>query len=65
MAAFRFAICIAVLLAVINCRPNKLLAQNLKTAEFQEEASKGFDHVYSLEYEEARIAIPGRPSIRP
>jgi hypothetical protein len=57
MAAFRFAICIAVLLAVINCRPSALLAQNLKTAEFQEEASKGFDHVYSLEYEEARSAF--------
>jgi tetratricopeptide repeat protein len=57
MAAFRFAICIAVLLAVINCRPSALLGQNLKTAEFQEEASKGFDHVYSLEYEEARSAF--------
>jgi tetratricopeptide (TPR) repeat protein len=57
MAAVRFAICIAVLLAVTNCLPNILLAQNLKSVEFQEEASKGFDHVYSLEYDEARNAF--------
>lgn len=57
MAAFRFAICIAVLSTVVNCPQSALLAQNLKTAEFQEEASKGFDHVYSLEYEEARSAF--------
>src|SRR5262245_3951135 len=57
MAAFRFAICLAALLRVWSCLPNPLFAQSLKTPEFQERAIKGFDHVYSLDYEDARIAF--------
>jgi tetratricopeptide (TPR) repeat protein len=36
---------------------NPLLAQSLKTPEFQERATKGFDHVYSLDYQDARSAF--------
>jgi len=36
---------------------NPPLAQSLKTPEFMEDATKGFDHVYSLDYEEARSAF--------
>jgi predicted Zn-dependent protease len=61
MAAFRFAMCITALLPVlIGGLSNPLLAQSsqsLKTPEFLEAATKGFDHVYSLEYEEARSAF--------
>ena len=54
MAALRLAICITVLL---GGTPNLLLAQSLKTAEFLERATKGFDLVYSLDYEDAQIAF--------
>src|SRR5262249_16061991 len=37
--------------------PNPLLGQNLKTPEFIEGATKGFDLIYSLDYENARIAF--------
>src|SRR5262249_2503266 len=57
MASFRFAICITILLSLVSGLVNPLLAQNLKTAEFQEGATKGFDHVYSLDYDEARGAF--------
>src|SRR5215468_5672341 len=57
MATYRFAICVIVLAGVLNGPTNTLLAQNLKTAEFQEGATKGFDHVYNLDYEEARAAF--------
>jgi tetratricopeptide (TPR) repeat protein len=57
MAWLRFAICIAALLAVSSRLPNPLIAQSLKTPEFQEGATKGFDHVYSLDYEDARSAF--------
>src|SRR5262249_36012328 len=55
MAKFRFAICITALLRV--ALSSTLLAQSLRTPEFEEGASKGFDHVYSLDYEDARIAF--------
>jgi len=57
MAAFRFAICITTLLLVFSGLPNPLLGQSLKTPEFLEGATKGFDLVYSLDYEDARIAF--------
>jgi len=57
MAAFRLAICITALLQVFSCLPKTLLAQSLKTPEFQERAIKGFDHFYSLDYEDARSAF--------
>src|SRR5262245_9811629 len=57
MAAFRFAICITALLLVLSGLPNPLFGQSLKTPEFVEGANKGFDHVYSLDYEDARIAF--------
>src|SRR5262249_59990173 len=57
MATFQFAICIALLFSLLNGVPNPLLAQSLKTPEFQEGATKGFDHVYSLDYEDARSAF--------
>lgn len=57
MAVYRFAICISVLLGALTRQPNTLLAQSLKTTEFQEGATKGFDHVYNLDYEEARTAF--------
>src|SRR5215470_12325968 len=57
MASLRFAICITVVLSVVTGLANPLLAQSLKTTEFQEGAAKGFDHVYSLDYEDARSAF--------
>ena len=57
MATFQFAICITLLFSLLNGVPNPLLAQSLKTPEFQEGATKGFDHVYSLDYEDARSAF--------
>src|SRR5262245_14037007 len=57
MASFRFAICITILFSLVSSLANPLLAQSLKTAEFQEGAATGFDHVYSLDYEEARSAF--------
>ena len=57
MATYRFAICVIVLAGVLNGPTNTLLAQSLKTLEFQEGATKGFDHVYNLDYEEARAAF--------
>jgi tetratricopeptide (TPR) repeat protein len=57
MARYRFAICVVVLAGVLGAQPNALLAQSLKTPEFQEGATKGFDYVYNLDYEEARAAF--------
>jgi tetratricopeptide (TPR) repeat protein len=57
MAVYRFAICMSVLAGVLSGQPNTLLAQSLKTTEFQEGATKGFDHVYNLDYEEALAAF--------
>jgi tetratricopeptide (TPR) repeat protein len=57
MVAFRFAICLTAVLSVSCGLPNPLLAQSLRTPEFLEDATKGFDHVYSLDYEEARSAF--------
>jgi tetratricopeptide (TPR) repeat protein len=54
---FRFAICITILFSLVSGLANPLVAQSLKTAEFQEGATKGFDHVYSLDYEDARSAF--------
>jgi len=54
MALLRFVICVIALLSGI---PNPLLAQSLKTAEFLERATKGFDLVYSLDYDDARSAF--------
>jgi hypothetical protein len=42
---------------VLIGQPNILLAQSLKTLEFQEGATKGFDHVSNLDYEEGRAAF--------
>ena len=53
MAVYRFAICMAGLAGVLSGQPNTLRAQSLKTQEFQEGATKGFDYVYNLDYEEA------------
>ena len=49
MGGLRFTISITALLQVFSGLPNTLLAQSLKTPEFQERAIKGFDHVYSLQ----------------
>jgi tetratricopeptide (TPR) repeat protein len=57
MAAYRFAICATALLLLFIGLPNPILGQSLKTPEFLEGATKGFDHVYSLDYEDARIAF--------
>jgi tetratricopeptide (TPR) repeat protein len=47
----------SVLAGVLSGQPNTLRAQSLKTPEFQEGATKGFDYVYNLDYEEARAAF--------
>jgi tetratricopeptide (TPR) repeat protein len=47
----------SVLAGVLRIQPDTFLAQSLKTAEFQEGATKGFDHVYNLDYEDARVAF--------
>jgi tetratricopeptide (TPR) repeat protein len=57
MAAFRFAIRTTAFLLVLSGLSNPLLAQSLKTPEFIEGATKGFDRVYSLDYEGARSAF--------
>jgi tetratricopeptide (TPR) repeat protein len=57
MAARRFAICITAVLLVFSGLPNLLVAQNLKTPQFMEGATKGFDHAYNLDYEDARSAF--------
>src|SRR5262245_350146 len=57
MPACRSTICITALLLVLSGLPNPLLGQSLKTAEFLEGATKGFDYVYSLDYEDARTAF--------
>jgi len=57
MAAFRFAVRSAAFLLIFCGLPNALPAQNLKAPEFIEAATKGFDRVYSLDYEGARVAF--------
>jgi predicted Zn-dependent protease len=57
MARLRFAACLTALLPVFVGIPNPLLGQKLKTPEFQEGATRGFDHVYSLDYDQARSAF--------
>src|SRR5262245_36519071 len=57
MASFQFAISVTILFSLVSGLANPLLAQSLKTAEFQEGAAKGFDHVYSIDYEDARSAF--------
>src|SRR5215475_6684176 len=57
MAAYRFAICMSVLVALLTGQAVTLRAQSLKSQEFEEGATKGFDHVYNLDYEEARAAF--------
>src|SRR5262245_277295 len=57
MAANRFAIYISVLVALLTGQAVTLRAQSLKSQEFEEGATKGFDHVYNLDYEEARAAF--------
>src|SRR5215813_13967417 len=57
MAVHRFAICMSVLAVVLSGQPDTLLSQTLKTPEFEESATKGFDHVYNLDYEEALAAF--------
>jgi tetratricopeptide (TPR) repeat protein len=47
----------SVLAGVLSAQPNSLRAQSLKTQEFEEGATKGFDHVYNLDYEEARASF--------
>ncbi len=54
MSSFRVAICVGAFLQVISGVPNTVLAQSLKTPDFQERAVKGFDHVYSLDYDDAQ-----------
>src|SRR5262245_56969971 len=57
MAVFRLAICLAAILPAFSVLPNPLLAQSLKTPDFQDGATKGFDNVYSLDFDEARSAF--------
>ncbi len=57
MGSFRFAVCITTLFSLVSGLANPLLAQSLKTAKFQEGAAKGFDHVYSIDYEDALSAF--------
>src|SRR5262245_31483815 len=57
MGSSRFAICITVLVSLGSGLANPVLAQSLKTPEFQEGATKGFDHVYNFDYEDARSAF--------
>jgi len=57
MAAVRFAGCITALSILFSSVTNPLLAQSLKTAEFVEATTKGFDYAYSLDYEEAQRAF--------
>jgi len=57
MASFRFAICITVLFSLVSGLANPILAQSLKSPEFQDGAATGFDHVYSIDYEDARSAF--------
>jgi len=57
MASFRFAICITLLFSLVSGLASPLLAQSLKTPEFQEGAAKGFDLVYSIDYDDARSAF--------
>jgi hypothetical protein len=47
----------SVLAGLLSIQPDTLLAQSLKTAEFEKGATKGFDHVYNLDYEEALAAF--------
>jgi tetratricopeptide (TPR) repeat protein len=47
----------SVLVALLTGQPVTLRAQSLKSQEFQERATKGFDYVYNLDYEEARAAF--------
>ena len=55
MAVFRFAICISVLAGVLSGHPDTLLAQSLKTPDFQERATKGFDHVLNRTFPKVMI----------
>src|SRR6476619_7631162 len=57
MPAFRSVVYITAFLFLSSGLPNPLFGQSLKTPEFLEGATKGFDHVYSLDYEDARIAF--------
>jgi predicted Zn-dependent protease len=57
MAAFRFAILCTAFFLIFSGLLNPLLAQSLRTPEFLEGADKGFDLVYSLDYEGARTAF--------
>jgi tetratricopeptide (TPR) repeat protein len=57
MAAVRLAIGTTTLFIVFSSVVNPLLAQSLKTPEFLERTTKGFDYVYSLDYEEAQHAF--------
>src|SRR5206468_5848160 len=54
---FRFANCTTALFLLFSSLSNPLLAEDLKAPEFQEGATKGFDHVYNLDYEDARSAF--------
>jgi tetratricopeptide (TPR) repeat protein len=57
MALDRFAMCVCVLAGILSGQPDTLLAQSLKTPQFEEGATKGFDHVYNLDYEEGLAAF--------
>jgi len=57
MAPVRFAICTTAVLLLLGGLANPLVGQSLKTPGFLEGATKGFDHVYSLDYETARMAF--------
>src|SRR5689334_13842726 len=57
MALFRFTNCAIALLLLFAGLANPLFGQSLKTPEFMDGATKGFDHVYSLDYDTAAIAF--------
>src|SRR5262245_48871844 len=57
MASFRFAICITILFSLVSSLANPLLAQSLKTAEFQEADAPSYEHAMSLHYNEPRSSF--------
>src|SRR5689334_3865908 len=57
MAPLQPAIRATALLLIFIGLPHQLAAQSLKSPQFLEGTTKGFDHVYSLDYENARIAF--------
>jgi predicted Zn-dependent protease len=57
MAALRFAIRTTVFILIFSSMQSPLPAQSLKTTVFLEGATKGFDRVYSLDYDGARTAF--------